>query len=82
VYILGPGGHGRREIRVGQGKASLGLGSMLDSVNWPYLRRTVVIEAAVMVAVVIIDASRRRLRSRRRARQRPAGWALPRSSSG
>jgi hypothetical protein len=68
VSILPVGqGHGRKTIRIiRSGPMSLGLGSMLASVNWPYLRHTVTIEAAVMAGVVIADIGRRRLRTRRR----------------
>ncbi len=63
-----PGGpHGPAVIRFGT--FDLGLSSMLQPVNWPYLRHTVVIEAAVMAAVVIIDVSRRRARRASRAAQ-------------
>lgn len=40
----------------------LGLGSMFDAVNLPYLRHTVVIEAGVIAAVVLLDVLRRRSR--------------------
>jgi hypothetical protein len=63
-----PGGsHGPVAIR--SGPFDLGLNSMLQPVNWPYLRHTVVIETGVMVAVVIIDVSRRRSRRASRAAQ-------------
>ena len=66
-----PGGHGRHAIRIFRsGPMSLGLGSMLDSVSWPYLRRTVTIEAAVIAGVIVADIGRRRLRIRRRRRRR------------
>jgi hypothetical protein len=58
---------GPKNVRVGT--INLGLSSMLDPVNLPYLRHTVVIEAGVMAAVVIIDAERRRSRRARRAEQ-------------
>jgi hypothetical protein len=61
-----PGGpHGPVIIRVG--KFDLGLNSMLQRVNWPYLRHTVTIETLFIAAVVIIDASRRRARRASRA---------------
>jgi hypothetical protein len=64
----GPGGpHGPKVINLGT--FDLGLNSMLEPVNWPYLRHTVVIEAAVMAAVVIIDVGRRRSRRASRAAQ-------------
>jgi hypothetical protein len=47
----------------------LGLSSMFDPANLPDLRHTVVIEAGVIAAVVIIDAERRRSRRATRARQ-------------
>jgi hypothetical protein len=59
--------HGPKNIRFGT--INLGLSSMLDPVNLPYLRHTVVIEAGVMAAVVIIDADRRKSRRARRAAQ-------------
>ena len=40
---------------------------MRQPANWPYLRHTVVIEAAVMAAVVIFDIARRRSRRASRA---------------
>jgi hypothetical protein len=66
--------HGIRPGRkvVNLGTFDLGLNSMLQPVNWPYLRHTVVIEAVVMAAVVIFDVSRRRARRADRAAQ-PAG---------
>ena len=64
----GPGGpHGSKVID--RGTFDLGLNSMLEPVNWPYLRHTVVIEAAVIAAVVIIDVGRRRSRRAARAAQ-------------
>ena len=48
---------------------NLGLGSMLNPVNLPYLRHTVVIEAGVIAVVVIIDVNRRIWRRARRAGQ-------------
>ena len=73
VSILPAGrGDGRHKIRIiRSGPMNLGLGSMLDSVNWPYLRHTVTIEAAVMAGVVIADIGRRGLRTRRRRRRWP-----------
>jgi hypothetical protein len=47
----------------------LGLGSMFQSVNLPVLRHTVIIEAGVIAAVVIIDVLRRRSRRSWRAQQ-------------
>jgi len=47
----------------------LGLGSMFQAVNLPYLRHTVVIEAGVIAAVVLIDVLRRRSRRAWRAQQ-------------
>jgi hypothetical protein len=47
----------------------LGLGSMFDPVNLPYLRHTVVIEAGVIAAVVLLDVLRRRSRRAWRAAQ-------------
>jgi hypothetical protein len=47
----------------------LGLGSMLDSANLPSLIHTVYIEVAVIFAVVVLDAARRRWRRARRARR-------------
>jgi hypothetical protein len=70
--VLAPGAkaggpHGPVVIHVG--KFDLGLTSMLQPVNWPYLRHTVIIESAFAAAVVIIDASRRRSRRASRAAQ-------------
>jgi hypothetical protein len=72
-----PGGPGERGV-VQVGTFDLGLSSMLQPVNWPYLRHTVFIEAAVMAAVVIIDVSRRRSRRASRA----ARLAQPSSGDG
>jgi hypothetical protein len=47
----------------------LGLSSMFQRVNWPYAERTVVIEAAVIAGVVILDSGRRRVRRARRRRR-------------
>ena len=47
----------------------LGLNSMFQRVNWPYAERTVVIEAAVIVGVVILDSARRSVRRARRRRR-------------
>jgi hypothetical protein len=58
-----PGGHA--DLRPMQ----LGLGSMLDSANLPSLIHTVFIEVAVIAAVVVLDAGRRRWRRARRARR-------------
>jgi hypothetical protein len=74
------GPHGPKIIRLGT--LNLGLNSMLDPVNLPYLRHTVVIEAGVIAAVVIIDAGRRKSRRARRAGRRAWGrarWPGPRS---
>jgi hypothetical protein len=46
------------------------LGDLLQPVNLVVLRNTVLLEAAVIAAVVIVDASYRRLRRARRARTR------------
>ena len=46
----------------------LGLTSMLDPVNLPSLRHTVVIEAEAAAAVVIMGVIRRRWRRARRTR--------------
>jgi len=48
---------------------NLGLSSMLSPANLPSLRHTVVIEAGVIAAVVIIDVNRRISRRVRRAEQ-------------
>jgi hypothetical protein len=58
-------GHGPGVVR--NGGLNLGLTSMLDPVNLPVLRHTVVIEVGVIAAVVIIDVGRRKAR-----RARPA----------
>jgi hypothetical protein len=47
----------------------LGLNSMFQSENLPYLRHTVVIETGLIAAVVIVDASRRKARRASRAAQ-------------
>jgi hypothetical protein len=78
VIVLPPGGHvgGLPPGKIPPGVtvfqsngSSLGLTSMFDSVNWPYLRHTVVIEVYVLAAVVILDVIRRKWRRVRRARQ-------------
>jgi hypothetical protein len=61
----GSGAHGPKAIDLGT--FALGLNSMLQPANWPYLRHTVVIEAAVTAAVVIFDVARRRSRRASRA---------------
>lgn len=63
-----PGGP-HRPVVIESGSFDLGLNSMLQPVNLPYLRHTVVIETGVIAAVVIIDASRRRSRRASRAAQ-------------
>jgi hypothetical protein len=62
-----------RPAAIQSGSFSLGLNSMLQPVNLPYLRHTVVIETGVIAAVVIIDASRRRSRRATRAAQLAPG---------
>ncbi|HEY1620738.1 MAG TPA: hypothetical protein VGG25_24155 [Streptosporangiaceae bacterium] len=47
---------------------SFGLTSMFDPANWPDLRHTVVIETALLAAVIIIDVIRRRMRRADRTR--------------
>lgn len=47
----------------------LGLGSMFNPVNLPYLRHTVAIEVGVIAAVVVVDVLRRRSRRAWRAQQ-------------
>jgi hypothetical protein len=61
-----------RPVVIQSGSFSLGLNSMLQPVNLPYLRHTVVIETGVIAVVIIIDASRRRSR---RARDRQVSRA-------
>jgi len=72
IRIGGPSGGGTSGM-------NLGLNSMFQSVNLPYLKHTLEIEAALIAAVVLIDAGRRKLRRVKRARriaQRPgAGGA-------
>lgn len=78
VIVLPPGGDLGRllpgkippGVKVIQANgSSLGLTSMFDSVNWPYLRHTVAIEVYVLAAVVVLDMIRRKWRRLRRARQ-------------
>jgi hypothetical protein len=64
---LPSGAHVSRVIR--SGGFNLGLNSMFQSVNLPYLRHTVVIEGGVIAAVVILDVGRRRSRRARRAQR-------------
>jgi len=68
----------RRGARPGQpgvirivkdGGMDLGLASMLDPVNLPVLRQTVIIEAGAAAGVVVLEIGyRRRRRARRRRR--------------
>ena len=58
----------RPGARVDLRPMQLGLGSMFDSANLPSLIHTVYIEVAVIAAVVVLDAARRRWRRARRAR--------------
>jgi hypothetical protein len=78
VIVLPPGGliSGLRPgtippgVKVVQAHGfELGLTSMFDSVNWPYLWHAVVIEAGVLAGVVVLDVFRRKWRRARRARQ-------------
>jgi hypothetical protein len=79
VIVLPPGGKLGGKIPPGVKVIrahgfDLGLTSMFDSVNWPYLRHTVVIEVGVLAAAVILDVIRRKWRRVRRARRfRPDG---------
>jgi hypothetical protein len=83
VIVLPPGGHlGGRKIPPGvkvfhAHGFDLGLTSMFDSVNWPYLRHTVVIEVGVLAAVVVLDVIRRKWRRARRGRQSRQDSQLP-----
>ena len=83
VIVLPPGGHfGGRKIPPGvkvvhAHRFDLGLTSMFDSVNWPYLRHTVVIEVGVLGAVVVLDVIRRKWRRARRARRFRQDSQLP-----
>jgi hypothetical protein len=56
-------------VVIESGPFDLGLSSMFQPVNLPYLRHTVVIETGVIAAVVIIDATRRKSRRASRAAQ-------------
>jgi hypothetical protein len=74
VIVLPPGGHfvgkippGAKVIR--SHGFELGLNSMFQAVNWPYLRHTLVIEAEVLTGVVVLDVIRRKWRRARRARR-------------
>lgn len=62
IRIGGPSGGGT-------GGMNLGLNSMFQSVNLPYLRHTLEIEAALIAAVVLLDAGRRKLRRVNRTRR-------------
>ena len=64
-HVVRPGLHGTVIVRVRP--MDFGLTSMFDPVNLPSLRHTVLIEAGVGAAVVIIDFLRRRWRRARRA---------------
>jgi hypothetical protein len=86
VIVLPPGGNigGLRPGKIPPGVKvihahgfDLGLTSMFDSVNWPYLRHTVVIEVGVLAAVVVLDVIRRKWRRARRARQARQDSQLP-----
>jgi hypothetical protein len=62
------GGHSGPIVIRNDGGMNLGLSSMFDAVNRPVVEHTIAIEVAVIAAVVLIDASRRRARKARRAR--------------
>ena len=66
----GPAPGGVVRFNGGAGAPGLLLGDLLQPVNLVVLRSTVLLEAAVIAAVVIVDASYRRLRRARRARTR------------
>lgn len=51
----------------------LGLNSMFERVDWPYLTKTVVIEAGLIAIVVFLDRLRRRARRTWRAYARRYG---------
>jgi hypothetical protein len=69
VVLRKPGGGHTGPIVIRyNGGTSLGLSSMFDAVNRPVVEHTIAIEVAVIAAVVLIDASRRRARKARRAR--------------
>ena len=82
VIVLPPGGHlggkippGVKVVHVHGFK--LGLTSMFDSVNWPYLWHAIVIEVGVLAATVVLDMIRRKWRRARRARQFRQDSQLP-----
>jgi hypothetical protein len=62
-------GSQNRPVEIQSRSFDLGLGSMFQSENLPYLRHTVVIETGLIAAVVIVDAGRRRARRADRAAQ-------------
>ena len=60
-------GRGHGPVNIDLRPMDLGLTSMFDPVNLPYLRHTLVIEAGAAAAVVILDVIRRRWRRARRS---------------
>jgi len=73
VFRVGPNGPALADPR----PFDLGLGSMFNPVNLPYLRHTVVIEVGVIAAVVVVDVLRRRSHRAWRAQQRAAETYRP-----
>jgi hypothetical protein len=63
----------RNVIVVNPRPMDLGLNSMFERVDWPYLTHTVVIEAGVIAIVVFLDRLRRRARRTWRAYARRYG---------
>ena len=76
VKVLPPGARGVTLNNSRSGTPSLLLGDLLRPVNLVVLRNNAFLEAAVIAAVVIVDASYRRLRRSRRAKT-----SLPRPSA-
>ena len=68
-----PPRHQPDNVVVRLGPMDLGLNSMFERVDWPYLTYTVVIEALVIAAVVLLDRLRRRARRTWRAYARRYG---------
>jgi hypothetical protein len=78
VIVLPPGAKPPRHlpknvIIVNPGPMDLGLNSMFERVDWPYLTHTAVIEALVIAAVVFTGRLRRRARRTWRAYARRYG---------
>jgi hypothetical protein len=78
IIVLPPGAKPPRHLSknvvvIHLAPLDLGLNSMFERVDWPFLTHTVVIEALVIAAVVFLDRLRRRARRTWRAYARRYG---------